>query len=236
MSRHPILGSSGGMAPTTSRRIVLPLFLAAIALVGAAPAAAQSVYPIDNGQLTVQNNRDVPVTVYLEGMPVEKRLGTIEPMRTATFDLPSWALRRPGPVKLFIHPKGQFPLEARVRLGEGQSLRAADPHRAGSGRRPGRAHRVGGRHEPPVARVGPGARRRAGVLPHRPSFRTGPAPAPRKADRVGVVQGARILPRRPAGGLSRGGGGWGRVIVFGCWPQWASSRPVGRPTTESSRG
>lgn len=115
MSKLPKLRSSGGMVQRHSRRIVLSLCTAALALLGArAPLAAQSAYPVNGkGELIVQNNRTVPVTVYLEGQPIERELGTVEALQTATFTLPRRAMREGSTVDLLIQPRGQLLLMAR---------------------------------------------------------------------------------------------------------------------------
>ena len=112
MSKHPIIASRGGMVPTASRRIV-PSLAVAFALWGAAaaPLAAQSARVTSQGELVVQNNRTVPVTVYLDTDPIEQKLGTVEALRTASFALPTKALRSDR-IKLYLHPKGQLPLQA----------------------------------------------------------------------------------------------------------------------------
>ena len=118
MSKLPSLGSSGGMVQTVSRRIVLALLTVALALVGAvAPVRAQSAYHVgDKGELSIQNNRRVPVTVYWEGRPFERELGEVEPMSTATFSIPKAYLREGEMVDLLIVPRGQLALQAKAIL------------------------------------------------------------------------------------------------------------------------
>jgi hypothetical protein len=118
MSKLPIHESRGGMA-ATSRRIMLPLFTAALALAGfAMPASAQSAHRMGSGELVIQNNREVPVTVYLDAVPLERELGTVEPMRSATFSIPEHMMREGEMVELLLTPRGQLALQARVLVSE----------------------------------------------------------------------------------------------------------------------
>src|SRR5688500_18965177 len=77
------------LTPRTSsrRKVGWRLFLAALALSPvAAPLGAQSIRVIDEDEprITVQNNRDEAVTIYLDTGPFEQKLGTIEPLSMAT--------------------------------------------------------------------------------------------------------------------------------------------------------
>ena len=62
------------------------LFLATLGLMCAsAPVSAQSLHPVDDDYtVTVQNNRDEEVTVYLDTTPFELTLGKVGAMSTAT--------------------------------------------------------------------------------------------------------------------------------------------------------
>jgi hypothetical protein len=58
--------------------------------------------------LTVQNQRDRPVTVYLAHGPFDHRLGQVPAWETAILPLPAWAAKGYARVKLFAHPEGAF--------------------------------------------------------------------------------------------------------------------------------
>jgi hypothetical protein len=90
------------------------LFLAMLGLTSiGAPLGAQSTYPVaEDYTVTVQNNRDEEVTVYLDAVPFERKLGTVGAMRSATFKLPEWGVRGEERVKLLIHPRGDHALQA----------------------------------------------------------------------------------------------------------------------------
>jgi hypothetical protein len=101
------------------------LFLAMLGLTSiGAPLGAQSAYPVaDDYTVTVQNNRDEEVTVYLDAVPFERKLGTVGAMRSATFKLPEWGVRGEERVKLLIHPRGDHALQAVAMLpGDGARL------------------------------------------------------------------------------------------------------------------
>ena len=89
------------------------LFLAMLGLtcIGA-PLGAQSTSSIDDYSVTVQNNRDKEVTVYLDSRPFETKLGTVEPMHAATFSLPKWVVRGEERVRILLKPRGDNTLEA----------------------------------------------------------------------------------------------------------------------------
>jgi hypothetical protein len=101
------------------RRVARRLLLAALALTPVAgPLGAQSIRMIDEDEplITVQNNRDEAVTIYLDTGPFEQKLGTVEPLTMATLSLP-WTVRGKETVKFLIQPKGEMGLmaEASVR-------------------------------------------------------------------------------------------------------------------------
>jgi hypothetical protein len=56
--------------------------------------------------LTVQNDRNVPVTVYMDYGPFDRRLGTVPAFQTATVPLPAWAVEGRESIQLFVHPEG----------------------------------------------------------------------------------------------------------------------------------
>jgi hypothetical protein len=93
-----------------SRRPRRSFSIAAFALLlgAAAPLAAQS------GTVTVQNNRDEEIIVYVDAIPFERVLGTVEAMSTGTFELPEGAWMGRERVKLLIQPEGKLPLQTEV--------------------------------------------------------------------------------------------------------------------------
>jgi hypothetical protein len=82
-------------------------------LAGAAPAqvgqrlAASVTTDTSVNTVTVQNDRKVPVTVYMDWGPFDRRLGTVGPLGTATLPLPAWAVAARERIQLFAHPEGQ---------------------------------------------------------------------------------------------------------------------------------
>jgi hypothetical protein len=58
----------------------------------------------------VENNRKVPVTVYLEYGVFDRRIGEVPAMQTATLPIPRWAPNQAS-VQLFVHPEGERDLE-----------------------------------------------------------------------------------------------------------------------------
>jgi hypothetical protein len=89
------------------------LVMAGLAMACAAgPLSAQSSYEVtDDPMVTIQNNRDEEVTVYLDATPFERRIGTVGPMRTETLTLPDWVLGKER-VKLLFQAEGEIPLQA----------------------------------------------------------------------------------------------------------------------------
>lgn len=75
--------------------------------------------------VTVQNQRQVPVTVYMEYGTFDRRLGVVPPFQTAVLALPKWAVQGRSQVQLFAHPEGSasdlssqlFALRAPARIG-----------------------------------------------------------------------------------------------------------------------
>jgi hypothetical protein len=90
------------------------LALGLAALAGAAPAhanAARRLPPASTADtavytVTVQNNRKVPVTIYMEHGAFDRRLGIVPAMQTKTLRLPQWAVERRESIQLFAHPAG----------------------------------------------------------------------------------------------------------------------------------
>ena len=117
-----------------SRTIVLLLALGALASAAPDRAPAQVPQPqrlpptvtIDTmNAVTVQNQRKVPVAVYMEYGQFDRRLGVVQPMDVATLPLPGWAVRGRLKVQLFVSPFDEpndlstqvFSLRAPARIG-----------------------------------------------------------------------------------------------------------------------
>ncbi|MGZ8493047.1 MAG: hypothetical protein ACXWZS_12670 [Gemmatirosa sp.] len=74
--------------------------------------------------VTVQNQRKVPVTVFLEYGQFDRRLGVVAPYETKSLSLPGVAVRGRARVQLLVHPEGeaadlvtqQFSLRAPARI------------------------------------------------------------------------------------------------------------------------
>ena len=94
-----------------SLTVALALGLGAFASVLPAQDPPQKLPPratIDTvNAVTVQNNRKVPVTVYLEQGRFDFRLGIVSPMGTETLRLPAAALKGLASVRLSVHPQGE---------------------------------------------------------------------------------------------------------------------------------
>ena len=75
--------------------------------------------------VTVQNDREVSVAVYMESGTLERRLGVVPARAVATLAVPSWAVRGRSNVRLLARPEGEgfnlattsFALTGAVRLG-----------------------------------------------------------------------------------------------------------------------
>ena len=61
-----------------------------------------------SNSVTVQNNRKVPVTVYLESGIFDRRLGTVPALEMKTLPLPAWAVKGATTVRLFAHPADEM--------------------------------------------------------------------------------------------------------------------------------
>jgi hypothetical protein len=57
--------------------------------------------------VTVHNQRNVPVTVYVEFGQFDRRLGVVQPYDAATLRLPAWAVQGRARIQLFVHPEGE---------------------------------------------------------------------------------------------------------------------------------
>jgi len=82
----------------------------------AAPVSAQpnTALPDSSAILTVQNNRNVPVTVFVEQGQLDVRVGMVPAMRTATLALPNWVTDERDELQIFVHPEGGIDLNAEV--------------------------------------------------------------------------------------------------------------------------
>jgi hypothetical protein len=75
--------------------------------------------------VTVQNDRNGPVTIYMDYGPFDRRLGTVPAWQTATLPLPPWAVAARQRIQLFAHPDGavddlatqEFSLRPPARIG-----------------------------------------------------------------------------------------------------------------------
>lgn len=72
-------------------------------------APAQVVQAATDARTTiqVQNDRTVPVTVFIERGDFDVRLGRVDAMHTATLTLPTWVVTDHAKVELFVHPQGE---------------------------------------------------------------------------------------------------------------------------------
>jgi hypothetical protein len=75
--------------------------------------------------VTVQNDRSVPVTVYLESAGFDRRVGVVAAGEVATLPLPAWAVHGGRTVRLLARPEGsgvsvatpRFAVSGVVRIG-----------------------------------------------------------------------------------------------------------------------
>jgi hypothetical protein len=91
------------------KTLMVPLLLG-LSTLGVAPAPMAQRPPASvtgsrDNSVTVQNNRPVPVTVYMEYGAFDRRLGIVAPQQTATLALPAWAVNQS--IRLFVHPEGE---------------------------------------------------------------------------------------------------------------------------------
>lgn len=93
-----------------SRMAALALGLATLASVAPAQDTTKlppTVIADTLNVLTVQNQRNVPVTVYMEYGRFDRRLGEVQPFDVARLPLPEWAVRSRTRIQLFVHPEGE---------------------------------------------------------------------------------------------------------------------------------
>jgi hypothetical protein len=119
---------------------VAALVLSAVAsparaqLPGATPGAAPGDTVVT---MTVTNDRDVPVTVFMDYGAFDRRLGRVQPRSTATLRLPGWVVRESPEIGLFVHPEGGEDLQtAAFRVVPGQKLTLHVPAGGGMTSRP----------------------------------------------------------------------------------------------------
>lgn len=93
------------------RLTVLVIGLGALVRVSAAqqPPRLPPVRTTDSSvnALTVQNERKVPVTIYVDYGRFDRRLGVVPPFNTVTLPIPAWAVQGRTRVQLFAHPEGE---------------------------------------------------------------------------------------------------------------------------------
>ena len=94
------------------KTLMVPLLLGLTALGAVAPASlaqqpASFASNARDNSVTVQNDRPVPVTVYMEYGAFDRRLGIVPAQTTATLALPAWAVSERQSIQLFVHPDGE---------------------------------------------------------------------------------------------------------------------------------
>ena len=93
------------------RIAALVIGLATLARVSAAqqPPRLPPVRTTDSSvnALTVQNERKVPVTIYVDYGRFDRRLGVVPPFNTVTLPIPAWAVQGRTRIQLFAHPEGE---------------------------------------------------------------------------------------------------------------------------------
>jgi hypothetical protein len=96
---------------------------ATVACAGATPWPGDPA-PRDAGYISVTNNHHDAVRVYRVQSRLRVRLGTLEPMRSATYRLPPHITASGGNVRLLIDPMGTAPtfLTEPMLVGPGQSV------------------------------------------------------------------------------------------------------------------
>ncbi|MEO7084722.1 MAG: hypothetical protein ABI442_12915 [Gemmatimonadaceae bacterium] len=85
------------------------LALPALATAPAAPATTHNLVAVDSvgmALVVVQNDRTVPVTLYLETDNGEIKLGVVAPLAESTMRIPDYLSH--DDVQFFAHPEGQI--------------------------------------------------------------------------------------------------------------------------------
>jgi hypothetical protein len=62
--------------------------------------------------VTVQNNRAVPVTIYVERGDFDTRIGVVPANQERTLTIPDWLAREKPSAEIFVHPEGEADLES----------------------------------------------------------------------------------------------------------------------------
>lgn len=97
-------------------RTIIGLAIAAALGALATPAGAQNpktqrlprVETLDTiNAVTVQNERSVPVTVYLDYGKFDRRLGVVPAQQIKTLSVPGFAVKGRRTLRLFVHPEGE---------------------------------------------------------------------------------------------------------------------------------
>lgn len=98
-------------------RYALPTLVTALACtatLASTPTRAQAMTPAARtaarATIQVQNDRKVPITVFIERGDFDVRLGKVAAMRTATLNLPDWVVTGNAKVEIFVHPDGETDL------------------------------------------------------------------------------------------------------------------------------
>ncbi len=88
--------------------------LVALSFLGVATAFAERpprLTPSDTTSVVVQNNRALPVRVYLEIGNQEVKLGSVDAMGVATLVVPRWLVQSGEEVNIFVQPKNGFEMQ-----------------------------------------------------------------------------------------------------------------------------
>lgn len=93
---------------------LLALASATAAYAQPVPRADLSTAPDSTVTLTVQNNRDVPVTVFADQNDLAIRIGMVPAKETMTLSLPKWASEAGHQLRIFVHPAGGIDLNAEM--------------------------------------------------------------------------------------------------------------------------
>lgn len=86
-------------------RPLIAVGLACSTTLAAAPATTNDRQaPL--ARIEVQNDRKVPVTVFIERGSFDVRVGVVGPLQTSTLALPDWIANQRAEVAIFVHPEG----------------------------------------------------------------------------------------------------------------------------------
>ncbi len=78
---------------------------------------------LDEATLTVDNARDVPVTVFIKHGVIEARIGTVPAGQKVTLRFPEAVVNADRTITIFVHPEGGMDLASeRMRVVRGQHL------------------------------------------------------------------------------------------------------------------